>query len=59
MAELRKPMDCVFHPGCEPMKELLRDIPVSLVLTRTVLMQREAESICAQCLDWETKPYRP
>jgi hypothetical protein len=41
------------------MKELLRDIPVSLVLTRTVLMQKEAGSICAQCPDWEPKPYRP
>jgi hypothetical protein len=58
LAELRKPMDCMFYPACEPMKELLRDIPVSLVLMRTVLLQREAESICAQCPDWEPKPYR-
>jgi hypothetical protein len=58
MTELRKPMDCMFYPACEPMKELLRGMPVSLVLTRTVLLQREAESICAQCPDWEPKPYR-
>jgi len=58
MTELRKPMDCTFYPACEPMRELLRDIPVSLVLTRTVLLQREAKSICAQWPDWEPKPYR-
>jgi hypothetical protein len=59
MAKTRYPTDCMFYPQCERLKELVRDIPDDLVLTRTIALQKRAEPICAQCPDFEPKPYRP
>jgi hypothetical protein len=58
MAKRRYYTDCVLYPQCESLKELVRDIPKGLVLTRTVVLQKGAESICAQCPDWKPKPYQ-
>ncbi len=59
MAKRRYCTDCTHYPRCESLKELVRDIPEGLVLTRTIALQKRAEPICAQCSAFEPKPYRP
>ena len=58
MAKRRYYTDCVLYPQCESLKELVRDIPKDLVLTRTVVLQKGAEPICTKCPDFEPKSHR-
>jgi len=58
MSESRRPADCKSYPFCEHLKSVLEMVPGDLVITRTIVLQREAESVCDQCPDFEPKLYR-
>ena len=56
MIENRRPADCMSYPSCEHLKSVLEKVPSDLVITRTVVLQKEAESVCARCEDFKPKP---
>ena len=58
MDESRRPTDCSSYPLCEHLKSVLENVPGELVITRTIVLQREAESVCAHCEDFEPKPHQ-
>ena len=51
--EKGKPVDCKHYPFCEPLQTRVRDLPQDLIITRVVVLQREAELICRECLAFE------
>lgn len=53
--ELRIAANCRQYPMCEHLQTKARDIFGDLVLTRIVLLQREAASVCNQCNYFESK----
>jgi hypothetical protein len=59
MTENRKPIDCKNYPFCDHLKSVLEEIPGDLLVTKTVVLQIKARSLCAQCADLEQKLYRP
>jgi hypothetical protein len=59
MTESREPINCRNYPFCDHLKSVLEEIPGDLLVTKTVVLKREARSICAKCADFEPRPYRP
>jgi hypothetical protein len=57
MSESRRPTDCKSYPFCEHLKSVLEDVPGDLIITRIIVLQREAESVGPQCSDFEPRPY--
>ena len=55
MVENRRPGDCRSYPFCEHLKSVLENVPGDLVITRTIVLQREAESVCSHCEDFEPR----
>jgi hypothetical protein len=37
MKKVKYPTDCIFFPQCESLKELVRDIPRNLKLTKSIV----------------------
>jgi hypothetical protein len=58
MKMVKYPMDCIFFPQCESLKELVRDIPRNLKLTKSIVLQKRAESFCAECVSFERRPIK-
>jgi hypothetical protein len=58
MIENRRSADCMGYPFCEHLKSVLENVPGDLVITRTIVLQREAESVCAHCEDFEPRETR-
>ncbi len=56
MEKAKYPTDCIFYPQCELLKELVRDIPQNLKLTKSIVLQKRAESFCAECGNFERRP---
>ena len=57
MSESRSPTDCKSYPFCEHLKSVLENVAGDLIITRTIVLQREAESVCAHCPYFEPRPY--
>jgi hypothetical protein len=55
MGDYRKPIDCRHYPICQDLETVSRDIPASFSGIHAIVMQREAESICDKCHDFEPK----
>ena len=55
MGEHRKPIECRHYPLCQGLQTVSRDIPASFSGTHAIVLQREAESICGHCHDFEPK----
>jgi len=51
----RRPVDCNHYPLCEHLKTLVSEIPPDLFVTKTIVLQKEAERLCAQCDDFEPR----
>jgi hypothetical protein len=58
MDESKRPTDCTSYPFCDHLKPILEKVPGDLVVTRTIVLQRKAESVCAHCGDFEPKPHQ-
>ena len=58
MEKAKYPTDCIFFPQCESLKELVRDIPRNLKLTKSIVLQKRAESFCAECVNFERRPIK-
>lgn len=58
MAKARYPTDCIFFPQCKSLEELVRDIPRNLKLTRSIVLPIRAESLCAECGNFERRPIK-
>ena len=55
MEDKRKPIECIHYPLCQDLKTVGRDIPTSFSGMHAIVMQREAEPICSECLDFQEK----
>lgn len=55
MGDCNKPIDCMHYPLCRDLESVSRDIPASFSGMHAIVLQREAESICGKCLDFEPK----
>jgi hypothetical protein len=55
MEEVRKPIDCKNYLSCQDLNTMGRDIPVSFSGIHLIVLQREAESVCGKCHDFEPK----
>ncbi len=55
MGDTRKAIDCIHFPLCQDLSRVGRDIPVSFSGMHAIVLQREAESICGRCHDFEPK----
>jgi hypothetical protein len=55
MGEHRKPVDCKRYPLCQDLETVSRDIPTSFSGIHAIVLQREAESICEKCHEFEPK----
>jgi hypothetical protein len=55
MGDYKKPIDCRHYPICQDLETVSRDIPASFSGIHAIVMQREAESICDKCHDFEPK----
>lgn len=55
MQQRRSPTDCKNYPLCENLKTLVKEIPPDLFITKTIVLQKEAESLCSVCDDFEPK----
>lgn len=55
MHKLRRLVDCNHYPLGEHLKTLVAEIPPDLFVTKTIVLQKEAEQLCAQCNDLEPK----
>lgn len=55
MQQRRSPTDCKNYPLCENLKALVKEIPPDLFITKTIVLQKEAESVCSVCNDFEPK----
>ena len=58
MKQVKYPTDCIFFPHCESLEELVRDIPRNLKLTKSIVLQKRAESFCAECGNFERRPIK-
>jgi hypothetical protein len=55
MGDHRKPIECIHYPLCQDLETVSRDIPTSFSGMHAIVMQREAESICSECHDFQAK----
>ena len=55
MGEYRKPIECIHYPLCQDLEAVSRAIPPSFSGMHALVMQREAESICSECHNFEAK----
>jgi hypothetical protein len=55
MGDYRKPIDCRHYLRCQDLETVSRDIPASFSGMHAIVRQREAESICDKCRDFEPK----
>lgn len=58
MKKARHPADCIFFPQCESLEELVRDIPRNLKLTKSIILPIRAESLYAECGNFERRPIK-
>jgi hypothetical protein len=58
MEKANYPTDCTFYPQCEFLKELVRDIPRNLKLTKSIILPIRAESLCSECASFERRPIK-
>ena len=58
MPEQRKPTDCSFYPLCKHLEPMVSEMLTDPHSAKTIVLQREAESVCPQCPDFEPKPYK-
>ena len=56
MPEQKKPTDCSFYPLCKHLEPMVRETLTDPHSAKTIVLQREAESVCPQCPDFEPKP---
>lgn len=55
MGDYKKPIDCIHYPSCQDLEAVSRDIPASFSGMHAIVLQREAESICGKCYNFEPK----
>jgi hypothetical protein len=55
LEELKSAANCRHYPRCEHLQAKVPHIPGDLILTKIVLLQREAASVCNQCDYFESK----
>ena len=55
MTDYRKPLDCRHYPLCRDLQVVSGEIPASFSGIHAIALQREAESICIKCPDYEPK----
>ena len=55
MRECRKPIECIHYPLCQDLETVSRSISPSFSGMHAVVMQREAEPICSECHNFESK----
>lgn len=56
MSDSIRPADCKSYPFCEHLQSVFEKVPGDLAITSTIVLQREAETVCAQCSEFEPRP---
>ena len=55
MGDYKKPIECRHYPLCQGLQTVSRGIPPSFSGTHAIVLQKEAESICSECHDFDPK----
>jgi hypothetical protein len=53
MADDKRNIECRHYPLCQNLETVGRDIPPSFSGIHAIVLEREAESICDKCHDFE------